>query len=347
MKIDELDGFLQEYTEDELFYKEHYQAFQSPKAYKSFLDNMDLDFVKNKKIIIPDLFDDAEVSYMLEERLFRGKEKFNVLPLKHYRYTPQFSHKHTFFEMSYVYSGSFIQRIGEDEIVLNEGDVCILSPEVEHSVGIYDDTILLNFLIRKSTFNSTFLEVLSDENLLSSFFSKILYTNNFNRYIIFRTNNNPECRDILCRIFYEALENKRYCNKVLDNLIMVFFAYLLRDESIKIELPQEVQKSNRYLMSIIAYIQGNYKTVTLDSLSKKFHFSAPYLSKVIKISTGHTFKEMLQTIKLNKAVELITSSNLMITDISHAVGYENPAHFIRLFKKVYGVSPNQYRKHQC
>lgn len=53
---------------------------------------------------------------------------------------------------------------------------------------------------------------------------------------------------------------------------------------------------------------------------------------------------MIQTIKLNKAIELLTSSELKICDISEAIGYENNTHFIRTFKKVYGQSPSEYRK---
>jgi AraC-like DNA-binding protein len=308
------------------------------------MENLDIDYIKKKVLLIPGIDHGVDISFMSEAPLFVEKKNHNVIVLKHYRYTPEFIHKHKFFEMSYVYSGSFKQKIAGDEIIFNEGDICILPPNVEHSVGIFNDTIVINFLIRRSTFNDTFLEVLSDENILSSFFTKILYTKNYNNYIIFRTNNNPTIRKILCDMIIEDIENKKYCNKILDNLIMVFFAYLLRDENVKVELPQELQKTNKQLASILSYIQGNYKTVTLEDLSKEFHFSIPYLSKLIKATTGHTFKEMIQTLKLNKAIELLASSDLKICDISEVIGYENDTHFIRTFKKVYGVSPNQYRQ---
>lgn len=125
---------------------------------------------------------------------------------------------------------------------------------------------------------------------------------------------------------------------------MILFANLLRNDINKVELHQELQKTNKQLASILSYIQGNYKTTTLDDLSKEFHFSIPYLSKLIKTTTGHTFKEMIQTLKLNKAIELLSSTDLKIRDISETIGYENDTHFIRTFKKVYGLSPNQYRQ---
>ena len=344
MNIDELNKLLKEYTEDELYYKKYYLAKQNPDTYKAFMENLDIDYIKKMVLLIPGVEHDIDLSFMPEATLFVQKKNHNVITLKHYRYTPEFVHRHTFFEMSYVYSGSFKQKISGDEIVFNEGDICILPPNVEHSVGIFDDTILINFLIRRSTFNDTFLEVLSDENILSSFFTKILYTKKYNNYIIFRTNNNSIIRKILCDMIVEDIENKKYSNRILDNLIMILFANLLRDDINKVELPQELQKTNKQLASILSYIQGNYKTVTLKNLSKEFHFSIPYLSKLIKTTTGHTFKEMIQTLKLNKAIELLSSTDLKICDISEAIGYENDTHFIRTFKKVYGVSPNQYRQ---
>lgn len=343
MNMLELDKMLRKYTEDELCYKAYYRAAQNPDTLKAFMENLDMDLIMKNRILIPGIDHGIDPYFMPEELLFADKKNHNVITLKHYRYTPEFVHKHSFFEMSYVYSGSFRPKIAGDELLFNEGDICILPPNVEHSVGIFDDTILINFLIRRSTFNDTFLEVLSDENIISSFFTKILYTKNYNNYIIFHTNNNATIKKILCDIIIEDIENKKYCSKVLDNLIMVFFAYLLRDENNKVELPQELQKTNKHLAAILSYIQGNYKTVTLEDLSKEFHFSIPYLSKLIKSTTGHTFKEMIQTIKLNKAIELLSSSDLKIRDISESVGYENDTHFIRTFKKAFGMSPNQYR----
>lgn len=344
MNIDELDKYLKSYTKDELFYKDYYFAKKNPDIFKEFIDNVDIEFVKNNYILIPEIKESVNTSFFPEDYVFINKKDYNVIASKHYRYTPIFKHKHSFFEMLYVYSGNIEQNIMGNKINLKEGDICIIPPDVEHSIGIFDDTVLINVFIRSTTFNDTFLEVLSDENILSSFFTKILYTKNYNNYIIFRTNNNASIRTFISHIIIESIENEQYSHKIVDNFLMILFAYLLRDKTNTVELPQELQKSTKHLTAILTYIQRNYKTVTLDDLSKEFHFTVPYLSKLIKANTGHTFKEMIQTIKLNKAIELLTSSDLKIRDISDVIGYEDPNHFIRTFKKVYEVSPNQYRQ---
>ena len=335
---------MKKYNEHELYYRNTYNSILNSKENSSLSEAYDIDYLQQEKLIISEKHTFYNPSTLTESYIFDSKEKNNVLTIKHNRYTPVFLHKHGFFELIYVYSGSVTQEISGEQVKLKEGDLCIIPPEVEHSIYVFDDSIAINVLIRKSTFNDTFLEVISEENILSSFFIKILYTNNYNSYIIFRNNNNPKIKEMLSNIIIEDIENKKYANKILDNLLMALFGYLLRDQEGKVELPKELQKSTQQLTSILAYIQDNFKNVSLEELSKVFHFTVPYLSKLIKLNAGHTFKEIIQTIKLNKAVELLILSSLKIYAISEAIGYENTTHFIRTFKKVYGISPNQYRK---
>lgn len=345
MNIDELKKYLEEFNPIELFYKEYNLSKKDPALHKKFIASLNLEYINKHYLIIPELKTIQNSIYIPEDAAFISLNKFNVRVLKQDRYTPLFKHKHSFFEMSYVYSGNCDENINGKKIHLNEGDICIIPPDVEHTLGVFDDsTIIIKLLIRKSTFDNTFLEILSDENILSSFFSKILYTKNYNNYIIFKTNNDSSIRTFISHIIIEAKENKKYGNKMIDHFLMILFGHLLRDERITVELPTELQKSGEHISQILIFIQNNFTTITLEQLSLKFNFSVAHLSRLIKLHTGHNFKEMIQRLKLNKAIDLLTSSNLKILDISEIIGYENTTHFIRTFKKVYGISPNQYRK---
>ncbi|GAA0793035.1 2-isopropylmalate synthase [Clostridium sp. AF19-22AC] len=97
------------------------------------------------------------------------------------------------------------------------------------------------------------------------------------------------------------------------------------------------------LLEITNYIYANYKDVTLDDLSEKFFLSKPYLSKYIKEKSGITFGDILKKVRMKKARAMLKSSNATVESIAESVGYQNVEHFNRVFKKMYNMTPVQFR----
>ncbi|SER56961.1 2-isopropylmalate synthase [Lachnobacterium bovis] len=98
------------------------------------------------------------------------------------------------------------------------------------------------------------------------------------------------------------------------------------------------------LLDILNYMQSNYKTVTLETLAEQFHLSEPYISKYIKDKSRKNFGEHLASIRMKKAKTLLKNGNMNIENIADTVGYPNVEHFNRLFKKMFNMTPMQYRK---
>ena len=103
-----------------------------------------------------------------------------------------------------------------------------------------------------------------------------------------------------------------------------------------------VSKDER-LLEITNYIYANYKDVTLDDLAEKFYLSKPYLSKYIKEKSGMTFGDILKKVRMKKARSMLKSSSATVENIAESVGYQNVEHFNRVFKKMYNITPVQYR----
>ena len=104
----------------------------------------------------------------------------------------------------------------------------------------------------------------------------------------------------------------------------------------------QVNKDER-LLEITNYIYANYKDVTLDDLAEKFYLSKPYLSKYIKEKSGMTFGDILKKVRMKKARAMLKSSSATVESIAESVGYQNVEHFNRIFKKMYNITPVQYR----
>ncbi len=112
----------------------------------------------------------------------------------------------------------------------------------------------------------------------------------------------------------------------------------------KIESVKNMNSSkDKRLLEITNYIYANYKTVTLDDLAEQFFLSKPYLSKYIKEKSRLTFGEILKNVRMKKARAMLKSSNATVESIAESVGYQNVEHFNRIFKKMYEMTPVQYR----
>ena len=109
------------------------------------------------------------------------------------------------------------------------------------------------------------------------------------------------------------------------------------------EIAESQAGKDARLLEITNYIYANYKDVTLDDLAEKFFLSKPYLSKYIKEKSGMTFGDILKKIRMKKARAMLKGSNATVESIAESVGYQNVEHFNRVFKKMYNLTPVQYR----
>ncbi len=94
----------------------------------------------------------------------------------------------------------------------------------------------------------------------------------------------------------------------------------------------------------LKYMEENYtQKITLADVADKTYVSQWHLSKLINGHTGKSFSELLNHIRIESAKNLLRDPSLRIGDISEAVGFMDVAHFSKVFKKLEGISANEYR----
>ena len=97
---------------------------------------------------------------------------------------------------------------------------------------------------------------------------------------------------------------------------------------------------------ILSYMQDHYtEQIDLSGISKRFFISQNQIIRVVSERTGYTPHEYLTRLRLNKACELLQFTAAPIMDIGRAVGYSNNSHFSAVFRRIYGISPAEYRAH--
>jgi AraC-like DNA-binding protein/mannose-6-phosphate isomerase-like protein (cupin superfamily) len=270
---------------------------------------------------------------------------FDTELYRHVRYLPANWHSHSFFEIACVVEGQCVNYFKNHELHMKKGDVCIIAPETPHAVSVFsDDTVLINIVLRISSFESAFFSTLANEDTLSDFFTKALYHSSSHSYLMFSTGGDPAVFDFVLYAYQEFNQHHQYKGRFLNNLVNAFFIMLLRNHGTEVTFAENGSMENHeYIVLILKYIQENYTTVTLKELSSLFSYSERQLQRIIKSCTGSSFLTVVQKLKMREAERLLKRTDIPIHAIAEKLGYQDIGNFRHVFEKYYDVTPAEYR----
>jgi Transcriptional regulator containing an amidase domain and an AraC-type DNA-binding HTH domain len=99
------------------------------------------------------------------------------------------------------------------------------------------------------------------------------------------------------------------------------------------------------IQPVIDYILGHCEEpLGLDEIAQQFYFSPSHLSRLFRRSTGFTYSEFVQLVRIRRAQELLRTTDQKVLEIAEASGFGNLSHFQHTFRKHTGMTPLKYRK---
>ncbi len=124
--------------------------------------------------------------------------------------------------------------------------------------------------------------------------------------------------------------------------------YLFIDSFIKSSAITQLKNSNNlrdfYIKESLSFIEQNFQNdITIEDIAACCGLNRSYFGKIFHEVLGKSPQEFLISYRMTKATELLKLTSLSIAEISSTVGYSNQLHFSRAFKKIYGISPRQWR----
>ena len=239
----------------------------------------------------------------------------------HTRFVHFPAHRHNFIEVLYVCEGSVTNIIDGKKVVVGKGELLFLNQYTRHELlPAGENDIAINFMILPEFFDVAY-SMTGRNNVLADFLVNILRQDEERgQYLYFKVSEVLQIQNLLENMIYSLVTGKGENNRINQTTMGLIFLYLV-DSVQYVEMRVPNQYENMISMTTLDYIEQKYKTATLTELC-----------------------ELLQRKRLNKSVELMCDTDLAISDIIAAVGYENNSYFHRVFKERYHMTPRAFRE---
>lgn len=229
------------------------------------------------------------------------------------------THWHDFFEIEFILSGGGKYVVDGNSYDIEPNMIFFATPVNFHAIYAAD-TVLLNIMF--------------DGNMCSSsFLSKLIDTPN--GIAVKASDEDANFYKTLIGELIKSQNDISFCKSVMNCIIAKLARESGRGANKKISASQKAS----------LYILENFRQrLTLDDVAAYVGLAPTYFSRVFSEEIGVSFKEYLNSLRLGHAQNLISFSDMTISEVCSESGFNDYANFIRRFKERYGVSPGRYRK---
>ena len=269
------------------------------------------------------------------------------------RYVAWPPHRNYLIEISCVLSGECHVAIAGKEIVLRQGDIFIPNQYTVFSrEPLGEDDIMVSFIVKPQYLQEVCLQLKTGSPLSDFMMDTLRQEVSWNRYLHFTDVDDIAVTDLIETMIYAAFpyldDDNITCGSAPEPrftayLLTGLFMSLSRNlEALSADSAANYDEIVRH--AVRTYIGSEYKNASLKELASRMNQSESSLSRQIKALFGFTFKELLLQRRFESAVQLLEQTDLSVSTVAEAVGYENTSFFYRRFRTLYGISPKDYRR---
>lgn len=145
---------------------------------------------------------------------------------------------------------------------------------------------------------------------------------------------------------FELLFRVTEGNYTLGNFIYISqVLQLILAETYHREKRNGTNQQNKYVTTVVRYMYKHlHENLTLEQISEEFDLSKSYLYSIFRKNTGHAPLDFFISLKMKEACKLLRLTDIYIYEVAGRLGYKDQYYFSRVFKKVIGVSPREYKQ---
>ncbi len=258
---------------------------------------------------------------------------------------PILPHWHYFVEILYMVEGNAYVEAGEENYVLEPGDLIVFYPQMTHAIystGQFPiryyvlkfDPAHLNISGSAFPSISRLIAMASEEKEVSVYLEKEKLDQRRVKQLIQESMKELEEK----RFGYDIILHSNYC------LLMAEILRVWEQDGFQIKKREKETALNEKFAEVSEYISQHYQEeIPVEELAGKFHMSYSYFAAKFKEYYGQTCKEMILAVRLQKAENLLRFTDFDLTYISQETGFCDCSHFIKAFRQRYGVTPRKFR----
>ena len=249
-------------------------------------------------------------------------------------------HTHDFNEAAIIISGTAKHVVGDFEYPIKRGDVFVIKGDVVHEYTDVNNLELIDIMYFPNIFMSADLQLSSLPGFRSLFiFEPEVRAHNHYPFTLTLENDELDYAVTVSDFIIQEFAKKTQNYSVVVRLsLFALLAYL----SVKYVSNTDETQASAVLSQAIWFMQRNMATqIRISDIASQLYISTRHLCRLFNEYFGCTPGEYLLDIRIKHALILLTKHNLKVAEVSANCGFSDPSYFARVFKKVYGVTPNQ------
>ena len=242
-------------------------------------------------------------------------------------------HHHNETELLFIREGRFPCTVDGERLVLGRGEMLFINSRVPHST-------------RPENAKYDMIQINCDSLLFGSSPKMIsaLLAKGGKSYHLFTRSEAAEFDFLFERVFTELSKDREGKNQFLLGALHMICSRLIARGLIA--NPDELVESKKLekLSAALSHISENYASqITTPELAAMCNLNTAYFCELFKSATGKTAIEFINALRIRRAEELISTTDMNMTEIALALGFSSPSYFDRVFRRINGNSPREFR----
>ncbi|CAM3931473.1 AraC family transcriptional regulator [Lederbergia lenta] len=263
------------------------------------------------------------------------------------------AHSHEFIELVFVVQGCAKHIFEGQSYQIKTNDVFIINPGEIHTFQIEsgEEFEIINCLFLPSLIQDSLLKELGVSRSMDYFYIHpfLNKSERFHHLINLGEGYSSRFYSLLEGMMYEYnKENACYSTLIRLQLVelLIILSRIYNEKKSNIHHPFSRESENQLLVQRInGYLTRNYdQKISIPTLCHLFNISPRHLNRIFKQEMGRTVVEVLHSIRIKKAKQFLLESNDKVINVAIKVGYDDPAFFSRLFRRMVGCSPGKYKE---